>query len=424
VELTSATQLAVLGEIPMDWSLSTVVAEFSMQLGKMLDSERNSGIPKPYLGNRAVQWGKIDIADLGMVKLSPDDLNRFRLCDGDLLVCEGGEVGRSAIWRGQLDECYYQKALHRLRARRGYSAELMLSVLRLYSDSGLFSEFVTQTSIAHLPKDKFGTVPIPRPPEAEQRVIASALTDADGLIESLERLIVKKRRIKQGAMQDLLTGKRRLPGFEGEWVTRRLRDLGKWRGGSTPLMSNSKFWTPGTTPWVTSSDVRPGAINKSPRQISDAAVQETNATVVPPSTVLVVIRSGILRNFLPVAITDAMIAINQDIRALVDGPLHDPGFLLQFLIGHQNLVLQRCLKSGTTVESIDSTWFREFEIVVPDLQEQAAIATVLSDMDSEIAALETKLTKARRIKQGMMQQLLTGRIRLPVSTPAKEEVTA
>jgi len=113
-----------LGVIPEDWEVTSVGDEFSIQLGKMLDSEKNAGVPKPYLGNRAVKWGRIDLDDIGVIKLTPSDLQRFRLREGDLLVCEGGEIGRTAIWRQPIEECYYQKALHRLRPIRVGSAML------------------------------------------------------------------------------------------------------------------------------------------------------------------------------------------------------------------------------------------------------------------------------------------------------------
>jgi restriction endonuclease S subunit len=213
-ELKPGYKQTEVGVIPEDWEVTTVGNEFSIQLGKMLDSEKNVGVPKPYLGNRAVQWGRIDLSDLGAIKMTPSDLQRFRLRQGDLLVCEGGEIGRAAIWNEPIEECYYQKALHRLRPIRGYNMQLMLNVLRRLASTGFLNNFVTQTSIAHLPKDKLETVPIPLPPtKAEQEVIAEALSDADALIESLEQLIAKKRQIKQGAMQELLTGKKRLPGF-------------------------------------------------------------------------------------------------------------------------------------------------------------------------------------------------------------------
>ncbi|MCB9087920.1 MAG: restriction endonuclease subunit S [Calditrichae bacterium] len=203
------------GVIPEDWEVTYIGAEFTIQLGKMLDSEKNTGIPKPYVGNRAVQWGWVDVSNLEFMKMTPSDLQRFRLRNGDLLVCEGGEIGRCAIWNETLDECYYQKALHRLRPKSGYNVTFMLNVLRLLASNGFLLNFVTQTSIAHLPKEKLELVPIPLPPtKAEQQAIAEALSDADALIESLEQLLAKKRLLKQGAMQELLTGKRRLPGFE------------------------------------------------------------------------------------------------------------------------------------------------------------------------------------------------------------------
>jgi type I restriction enzyme S subunit len=199
------------GEIPEDWGVSTVGAEFSIQLGKMLDAEKNFGTPKPFLGNRAVQWGRIDLSDIGDVKLTPSDIQRFRLREGDLLVCEGGEVGRAAIWRKPLEECYFQKALHRLRSIRGYNVQLMLNMLHRLASTGLLLSFVTQTSIAHLPKDKFETVPIPLPPtKAEQEAIATVLSDIDAEITALESKLAKARKLKQGMMQELLTGKIRL----------------------------------------------------------------------------------------------------------------------------------------------------------------------------------------------------------------------
>lgn len=199
------------GVIPVDWEVSTVGDEFSIQLGKMLDSVKNTGIPKPYLGNRAIQWGQIDLSDIGNIKMASSDLQRFRLRDGDLLVCEGGEIGRAAVWHNPIAECYYQKALHRLRPKRGYNVMLMLNILQRLASTGFLLNFVTQTSIAHLPKDKFETVPIPLPPtKAEQEAIAEVLSDIDAEIAALEAKLTKARQLKQGMMHSLLTGKIRL----------------------------------------------------------------------------------------------------------------------------------------------------------------------------------------------------------------------
>ena len=208
------------GLIPQDWRVSTIGAEFRVQLGKMVDAAKNSGVPKPYLGNRSVKWGRIDIDDIDTVPMTRADLQRFRLRQGDLLVCEGGEIGRAAIWDDPIPECYYQKALHRLRSKRGYDVYLMMSLLELWVSTGYLANYVTQTSIAHLPKDKLEIVPVPVPAPHEQCAIAEALSDVDRLLAALDTLIAKKRCIKQAAMQQILAGKTRLQGFAGEWKAR------------------------------------------------------------------------------------------------------------------------------------------------------------------------------------------------------------
>jgi len=256
------------------------------------------------------------------------------------------------------------------------------------------------------------TIALP-PTKAEQEAIAEALSDADALIECLEQLVAKKRAVKQGAMQELLTGKRRLSGFHGKLKRVSLGGLGTWVGGGTPSMTEERYWNNGTIPWITSADVRLGTIANDLRMISSSAISETSTRLVPKGAVVVVTRSGILRRFLPFCSLRNEVAINQDIKALIPNGLSTGAFIAQSLECYNKEILASCMKTGTTVESIEMAWLNRFEIVLPTtLAEQTAIATILSDMDAEIAALEAKLAKARQIKQGMMQELLTGRIRL------------
>ena len=135
-----------LGWIPKEWEVSTIGKEFQVQLGKMLDAEKNTGFPKPYIGNKAVQWGRIDISEMQNMKMSGNDLIRFRLQEGDILVCEGGEVGRAAIWDAPIEECYYQKALHRLRAVRGFEPQLLVEFLFFLNSSNKCSTCCVQGS--------------------------------------------------------------------------------------------------------------------------------------------------------------------------------------------------------------------------------------------------------------------------------------
>ncbi len=385
------------GVIPEDWSVSTVGEEFSVQLGKMLDAEKNIGIPKPFLGNRAVQWGRIDVADIGEIKLAPTELKRFRLRDGDLLVCEGGEVGRCAIWRQPIDECYYQKALHRLQPKRGFNVLLMLNLLHKYSTSGLLQNYVTQTSIAHLPKDKFETVPIPVPAtETEQQAIAEALSDADALIEALEQLLAKKRQIKQGAMQELLTGQKRLPGFAGEWEVKRLGNIAEIVMGQSPRSVHYNSKGDGLPLIQGNADI---SDRKTIRRIFTTEITKHGHR----GDILMSVRAPV--GEISTAAFD--VCLGRGVCAI----RYPNNFLYHALIAKEPQWIK--LSKGSTFDSVNSTDVKTFEIEIPeDEAEQFAIATVLADMDAEIAALEAKLAKARRLKQGMMQELLTGRIRL------------
>ena len=391
------------GVIPEDWGVSTVGAEFSIQLGKMLDAEKNVGAPKPFLGNRAVQWGRIDLTDIGEIKLTPSDLQRFRLRKGDLLVCEGGEIGRAAVWQQSIEECYYQKALHRLRPIRGYNVQLIFNMLRWLASTGFLLNFVTQTSIAHLPKDKFETVPIPVPPTiAEQEAIAEALSDADALIESLEQLLVKKRQLKQGAMQELLTGKKRLPGFGGEWEVKRLGEIAPprkeridpRRTGRLEFCIELEHIEQGTGRLAGYTTTSEGSSLKSFFQKDDVLFGKLRAYL----------RKYWLANHEGVCSTEIWVLTAN--RSLLI-----PQFLFQ-LVKVDRFIEAASSAYGTHMPRSDWNVVKNYEVGLPPLSEQSAIATILSDMDAEIAALETKLAKARQLKQGMMQELLTGRIRL------------
>ena len=199
-----------LGWIPREWELSTVGVEFEIQLGKMLDAQKNSGAMKPYLGNKAVQWDRIDPNEVQQMALSIADMERFRLRPGDLLVCEGGDVGRAAIWEEQLDECYYQKALHRLRPVNGFSTRLMLELLRYWMGRDVLFEYISKTSIAHFTQEKFASVPLPVPSTDEQNRLVSVVLAHKQRQEQEEDALKKLMEEKQGLMNDLLTGRVRV----------------------------------------------------------------------------------------------------------------------------------------------------------------------------------------------------------------------
>ena len=165
----------------MTWQTVPFGNLFEIQLGKMLDAKKNVGEPRPYLANRNVQWGECDLSSLGEMRFTDSDREKFSLRRGDLLVCEGGEVGRTAIWGGELTDCYYQKAIHRLRPKGDVDPRFVLHYMRWAAARNLFARLTSATSIAHLTKAKLQRFPLPLPPLVEQNRIAQILDAADAL---------------------------------------------------------------------------------------------------------------------------------------------------------------------------------------------------------------------------------------------------
>lgn len=197
------------------------------------------------------------------------------------------------------------------------------------------------------------------------------------------------------------------------WEVKSLGALGAWKGGMTPSMQNPNFWQGGDFPWISSGDVKVPRLMDTSQHVTQWAVRQGAAVVVPANSLVLVTRSGILRKYLPVALVAKSMAINQDIKALVPCDSVSGEYLLHALTGHGDQILASCLKAGTTVESVEFPWLKAYTIPLPPLPEQCTIATALSDVDALLAGLDRLIAKKRDLKKAAMQQLLTGQTRLP-----------
>ena len=198
-----------------------------------------------------------------------------------------------------------------------------------------------------------------------------------------------------------------------DWEVKRLEELGAWKGGGTPSMANASYWIDGTIYWASSGDIKTKILSNTASMITEIAVKQSSTTLLKKGAILIVTRSGILRKYLPVAKNTVLIAINQDIKALIPDNQVNADYLLQILSKRGPDILSTCMKAGTTVESVEYTWLKKYQIPLPSPKEQHAIAAVLSDVDALITSLDQLITKKRDIKQATMQQLLTGKMRLP-----------
>lgn len=295
-----------------------------------------------------------------------------------------------------------------LRPRLRYDAKMLFHILNRNPYFLAFDDGVNQTHLLNSVFERCALA-VPENPE-EQARLGEALSDADGVVEGLERLIEKKRRIKQGAMQDLLTARRRLPGFSGEWDELRLPELADIKSGGTPSTSNPEMWDGGIA-WCTPTDITAlhgrRFLNETARTISDLGLRKSAAELLPVGTIVMTSRATIGE----CAIATMPITTNQGFKNFIPHNPVDRDFVFYLLAFQKAGFIELC--SGSTFLEIGMSQLRKYSVRVPHrANERQAIAELLNDMDAEIAALEARLEKARRIKEGMMQNLLTGRVRL------------
>lgn len=182
------------GEIPTSWDEMPVKRVCDVVLGKMLCSEDKGGYQeKPYLRAKNVMWLKVDQDDIKKMWFSSNELSQYRLKAGDLLVSEGGEVGRTCIWNNEIDECYIQNSVHRVRFRTDKDSRYYLYLFYCLGKIGVFDAIVNRISIAHLTKEKLQQVLILKPGYSQQTAIANFLdrktAEIDALIAQKERLL-------------------------------------------------------------------------------------------------------------------------------------------------------------------------------------------------------------------------------------------
>jgi type I restriction enzyme S subunit len=290
----------------------------------------------------------------------------------------------------------------------------------LISQKRAFIELCSGSTFLEIGKRQLAgyTVRIPQTKD-EQQAIAAALSDADGVVAGLERVIAKKRLIKQGAMQDLLTARRRLPGFSGEWEVTRLGDHVRFLKNGTH--SRGEMSEHGPVKNLHYGDIHGAtSIFLSPAARMMPTLDHVSAgrldRLVKGDLVFVDASEDLAGVGTSVEITDLgqaeAVAGLHTIAARFDKSVFVDGFkaFLQFMPEFRSHLCK--LAAGTKVLATSRCHIASAEIALPPPDEQKAIAAVLRDMDAEIQTLEARLAKARAVKEGMMQNLLTGRVRL------------
>lgn len=328
---------------------------------------------------------------------------------GDVLISAAGTLGRTIVFEGK--DAYFQDSNIVWLAT---DKELLCNEYLYHYYKVIKWGASEGSTIARLYNGIICNTHIALPDVEEQKQIATVLSEIDELISLTEKQISKKKAIKQGAMQELLTGKRRLPGFSGEWETRTLHEISNEMVDG-PFGSNLK-----TEHYTTERQVRiiqlsnigeAGWNNANVKYTTFSHAAELQRCIVQPGSILIAKMMPAGRAII-CPDNEKSYILGSDVVKVVPNSSVDSRYLVYATKSRLYLDQIADDTQGSTRARTSVSKLRKTAILFPEKDEQIAIADILSEMDMEIAALEGKIAKYRQIKQGMMQQLLTGKIRL------------
>lgn len=409
--------------LPAHWSAVSIldaadrIMDFRGRTPKKLGMSWGGG-DIPAISARNVRMGCVDFTEefyLGSDALYRKWMTHGDMQRGDILITTEAPLGNVAAVPDERRYILSQRTVLIRPKRDLFDKTFFLKALQSPAFQRLLTENATGSTALGIQRRRLERLEVLAPPVDEQQRIGQALQNVDDLIAAFERLIAKKQAIKQGMMQQLLTGRTRLPGFTDDWRKIRLGDVASFSKGAG--LPKADIVQDGTTPCI-----HYGELFTYYGAEIEAVVSRTNNISLP-------FRSAALDVLMPTsdvtprglakasAVHSPGVILGGDIlvirpnRRVVYGP-----FLAHAIRQDANQVLQ--LVRGSTVYHLYAADMKNFTFTVPSVDEQREIAGALKDAETDIAALQDRLAKARNIKIGMMQQLLTGRTRLPVTEAA------
>lgn len=380
-----------IGRIPEEWEIYLLGDKSEIYRG---------GSPRPieeYLTElpSGINWIKIGDVKPGdkyirttAEKIKPTGITRSRsVAPGDLILSNSMSFGRPYILA--IDGCIHDGWLVIKKYQSAYDKNYLYYVLGSSMIVGQYKSMAAGSSVQNLNKDKVAGLKVMTPTSIEEQSrIAAALTSVDDLISALDKLIEKKKNIKQGSMQLLLTGKKRLKGFTDPWVEKKMGTIEIQNGA----MLNSTEYKAGNIPVIAGGKQPAGYHSSSNRLANTITISASGAN------------AGYISFYKgPIFASDCS-TINEQKGISIE-------FLYYCLLLRQNAIY-KC-QTGGAQPHIHAKDIKDIGFAMPsDISEQKRIASIIESMDEEISSLETKKAKYEQIKQGMMQQLLTGKIRL------------
>lgn len=399
--------------IPEDWDVSSLEQIATLERGKFSARPRND--PKFFGGSIPfIQTGDVTNSN-GDIQTYSQTLNEAGLKVSKLfptntlfftIAANIGDVGFAGFDTACPDSLVGITTKNRINRHWLYH--------ELKSRKTSFESLATQNAQLNINLEKLRPYLLPIPPTAEQRAIATALSDVDALLAKIDQLIAKKRDLKQAAMQQLLTGQTRLPGFSGDWSTISVSKNASLKARiGWQALTTDEYLTSGTYYLVTGTDFVGGRVNWETCHFVDKWRYSQDRNIQLQNGDVLVTKDGTIGKVGFVEGLTGPATLNSGV--FVIRPLQDafvPAFFFYVLRSRIFDDFISKITAGSTITHLYQKDFVGFEFFAPGLAEQTAIATILSDMDAELSALEARRDKTRALKLGMMQALLTGRIRL------------
>jgi type I restriction enzyme, S subunit len=407
--------------LPSSWATVPLADIASTQLGKMLSSKAKTGVGAlPYLRNKNVQWGRVDLADLAEMDFSEEEFERFQLLSGDLLVCEGGDVGRAAIWNGNVERIAFQKALHRVRPYGGIAPAFLLYQLMWLAGTKAFESLVTGSTIRHLPQEGLRVLEIVLPPASEQGRIVAAIEEELSRLDAADHL--------------LRAAKDRLPGLrvaayrealEGQWQESELAEVADVRLGRQRSPKNHSG--PHMTPYLRAANVTWKGIDLSDVKSMNFESSEVDVYRLEPGDVLVAEASGSASEVGKAALWQGEMAIccfqNTLLRVRSRGPL--PEYL--------QVALQSAALSGEFgraspgigIHHLGAKRLSAWKIPIPPPGEQGRVVGAIEQRLSLLEAADRTIEAAQRRSAALRRSILERALRgdLVPQDPSDEPAT-
>ncbi len=386
-------------------------------------SARTGPNPIPFLRTSNVLWDDIDLSTVDQMSLTPEELNAKSLRAGDILVCEGGDVGRSAVWPGGSEPISFQNHLHRLRPldQQMVPRFLVFFLESAFTQLGMFEGAANDTTIPNLSRNRLSALEVPVPPVEEQSDIVSLLGQVRDALKLESAIADTTGQLKQSVMRELFT--RGLRGEKQEetemrflpstWSVVTLGSLGRIGNGSTPKKGNQRYWDGGTYAWLTSAKVYDREIDSADQFVTAHALQECHLPQLKPGSVLIAI-TGQGKTLGHCAVLRMHATINQHLAYLdTNVSLANPSFVRGYLETQYEYLRQVASGGGSTKGALTCAFLRDLKLPLPpSLDEQGEIVAILDAIDQKIDLHKKKRAVLEDLFKSLLHKLMSGEIRV------------